>query len=85
MPLSQTLPGTQITDLVTFTIKVNGNPVSTQYQINSIVISKEINRIAAAKIIICDGDAAAQDFSISNQETFIPGAAVEITCGYNLD
>jgi len=85
MPLSQTLPGTQTTDLVTFTIKVNGNPVSTQYQINSIVISKEINRITAAKITICDGDAAAQDFSISNQETFIPGAAVEITCGYDLD
>ena len=83
MPLSQTLPGTQNTDLVTFTIKANGKAVGTEYQVTSINVSKEVNRIPVAKIIIYDGDAAAQDFSISNEETFIPGTEIEISCGYH--
>lgn len=85
MPLSQTLPGTQNTDLVTFTLKVNGQPVSKQYQVTSIGISKEVNRIPMAKIMIYDGDAAAQDFSVSNEETFIPGTEIEVTAGYHSD
>ena len=83
MPLSQTLPGTQNTDLVTFTIKANGEAIGTQYQVASINISKEVNRIPMAKIVIYDGDAAAQDFSISNEETFVPGTEIEITAGYH--
>jgi Rhs element Vgr protein len=85
MPLSQTLPGTQQTDLVTFTLKVNGEAVSTQYQVASITISKEVNKIPFAKLMIYDGDAAAQDFSVSNEETFIPGTEIEITAGYRSD
>jgi len=85
MPLSQTLPGTQQTDLVTFSLKANGEVVSTQYQVSYINISKEVNRIPSARIIIYDGDAAAQDFSISNEETFIPGTEIEITAGYHAD
>ena len=85
MPLSQSLPGTQITDLVTSTIKVGGTAVSTQYQVASIIVQNEVNRIPAAKIIIYDGDAAAQDFSVSNEATFVPGAEIEITVGYHSD
>jgi Rhs element Vgr protein len=83
MPLSQTLPGTQNTDLVTFTIKANGEAIGTQYQVVSINISKEVNRIPMAKIVVYDGDAAAQDFAISNEETFVPGTEIEITAGYH--
>lgn len=83
MPLSQTLPGTQNTDLVTFTIKANGEAIGTQYQVVSINISKEVNRIPMAKIVMYDGDAAAQDFAISNEETFVPGTEIEITAGYH--
>ncbi|MEP6466958.1 MAG: type VI secretion system tip protein VgrG [Parafilimonas sp.] len=85
MPLSQTLPGTQQTDLVTFTLKVGGEAVSTQYHVASIIISKEVNKIPFAKLIIYDGNAAAQDFPVSNEATFIPGTEIEITAGYHLD
>lgn len=85
MPLSQTLPGTQITDLVTFTILINGNTISATYQVSSILISKEVNRIPFAKVMIFDGDAAAQDFPVSDEETFIPGAEIEIKVGYQSD
>ncbi len=85
MPLSQTLPGTQNTELVTFTISINGEAIGPQYQVATMTVSKEINRIPYAKLIIYDGDAAAQDFAVSDEETFIPGAAIDITLGYNSD
>lgn len=85
MPLSQSLPGTQNTDLVTFTIKVNGSDLSTVYQVTSISVQKEVNKVPMARLMIYDGDAAAQDFAISNEDTFVPGAEVEITAGYHSD
>ncbi|HWB25754.1 MAG TPA: type VI secretion system tip protein VgrG [Chitinophagaceae bacterium] len=85
MPLSQTLPGTQETDLVTFTIKANGQAISAQFQVALISISKEVNRIPSAKLIVNDGDAAAQDFAVSNDDTFKPGTEIEITAGYHSD
>jgi len=85
MSLSQTLPGTQDTDLVTFTIKVNGTVLGASYQVASMNFSKEINRIPVAKLLIYDGDASAQDFAISNEPTLIPGAEIEIAAGYHAD
>ena len=85
MSLSQTLPGTQNTDLVTFTIKVNGTVLGASYQVASINFSKEINRIPVAKLLIYDGDASAQDFAISNEPTLVPGAEIEIAAGYHAE
>lgn len=85
MPLSQTLPGTQETDLVSFTIKINGEAISATYNVVSISVLKEVNRIPFAKIIISDGDPAAQDFPVSNEDTFVPGAEIEVSAGYHAD
>jgi Rhs element Vgr protein len=85
MPLSQTLPGAQNTDLVTFTIKVNGTALGTTYQVVSMNFSNEINRIPMAKLVIYDGDPAKQDFPVSNQATLVPGALIEVTAGYHSD
>ncbi|WP_419698350.1 type VI secretion system tip protein VgrG [Mucilaginibacter sp. NFX135] len=85
MSLSQTLPGTQNTDLVTFTIKVNGTVLGASYQVASMNFSKEINRIPIAKLLIYDGNASAQDFAISNEPTLVPGAEIEIAAGYHAD
>lgn len=70
---------------MTFTIKANGEAVSAKYQVSIISIQKEVNRIPFAKLVISDGDAAAQDFSISNEATFVPGTEIEITAGYHSD
>lgn len=85
MPVSQTLPGTQNIDLVTFTIKVNGTALSSNYQVVSINVNKEINRIPLAKLVIFDGDVASQDFTLSNEDTMVPGAEIEVTAGYHSD
>ena len=44
MALSQTLPGTTQTDLVTFTLKINDEAITTRYRVTSILISKEVNK-----------------------------------------
>src|SRR5215475_1729923 len=79
------LPDQPSTDLVTFTLLVNNSAVSREIGVVSIYVHKEVNKISRAKIVVQDGDVAAEDFTISNQETFKPGNQIEIQVGYHLD
>jgi Rhs element Vgr protein len=75
----------QSADLVTQKILVDGEELSGSCSVLTIVVEKEINRIPLAKIILIDGDPAAQDFELSNQDLFLPGKEVEIKAGYHSD
>ena len=77
--------GTLTGGLVSFSIKIDGEAISKIYGVVSIVVSKEINKISSANIIIQDGSASMQDFEISNEDTFIPGKEIEILAGYRTD
>jgi Rhs element Vgr protein len=79
------LPDQQNTDLVTFSLTVNGAPVGKEIAVVSIAVNKEVNKIPWAKLIIQDGDVATEDFAISNQETFKPGNNIEIQAGSHSD
>ena len=68
--------------LVTFTIKIEGTAIAQTNGILSIVVSKEINKISSASLVIQDGSASKQDFEASNQDIFIPGKEIEISAGY---
>lgn len=72
-------------DLVTFKILTEGEELSKIYEVKSIVVNKEVNRIPTAKIVLIDGNAAKRDFELSNEEFLIPGKAIEITAGYHSD
>ena len=72
-------------DLVTYTVKVNGSEIPGDVQILNMSIDKAVNRIPTAQIIIADGDAAAQEFKMSNEDFFIPGNEIEIALGYHSD
>jgi len=60
----------------------NGNEVSRTYQVLSIVVNKEINRIPSASIIIMDGEPSKESFEVSNMPDFEPGKELEIKAGY---
>ncbi len=77
------IPTARPTDLLTHKILVDGEELSSTYQVLSIVVEKEINRIPHAKIVLRDGDPASQDFELSNEEFFVPGKEIEITAGYH--
>ena len=72
-------------DLVTFKILTEGQELSNVYQVKSIVIQKEVNRIPTAKITLIDGQPSERDFKLSNEELLIPGKNIEITAGYHSD
>jgi len=70
-------------DLITFTILLDGQTINSIYQILSVKVFKEVNKIPTAKITILDGDASKEDFEVSNTEDFIPGKEIEILAGYH--
>jgi len=76
-------PITEATDLVSFSILINGKQIDESYQVVSIGIENSVNRIPYASIRILDGSASAEDFSISDSDDFIPGNAVTISAGYH--
>ena len=79
MPAS---PVVATSDLVTYTIKINGQPIDTSFQVLSVMVNNQINRIPFCEIEILDGNADAEDFPISNGSTFIPGNMMEVMAGY---
>ncbi|MFO1430287.1 MAG: contractile injection system protein, VgrG/Pvc8 family [Candidatus Competibacteraceae bacterium] len=52
------------------------------YELLSIDITKEVNRIPSAQLTLIDGDAAQRDFKISNTPFFEPGKELEIKLRY---
>src|SRR3989338_8111118 len=72
-------------DLVTFTVLVDGSAIPGTVQVLSAAVTKEVNRVPVATIVIADGEAPSKDFPLSNEATFLPGKEVEITAGYHSD
>jgi len=82
---SRTIETSKSVDLVTHKILVEGEELSSVYQVKNIAIEKEINRVPFAQIVIVDGEAATQEFKLSNEDLLIPGKQIEITAGYHND
>lgn len=72
-------------DLVTYKVLIDGQEVPQTCQVYSIVVTKEVNRLSTATVVVIDGSAPKADFEISNQDYLIPGKTIEITAGYHLD
>ncbi|WP_282084923.1 type VI secretion system tip protein VgrG [Aquimarina algiphila] len=68
--------------VVTSIIRINGNDIPRTYQVLTVMVVKEVNRISFAKMVIKDGDPAQEDFPGSNDELFIPGNEIEVLVGY---
>jgi Rhs element Vgr protein len=77
------LPVNKNAGTISFTVMANGTEVPATTQIMSVLTNKEINRIPMARLVIKDGNAATEDFAISNLDTFIPGSELEIKAGYD--
>jgi len=64
--------------VATATITSNGKAMDMAYQVLSIDIVREVNRIPYAQLTLIDGDAAKGTFPISDSGFFDPGKPVEI-------
>ncbi|HAP62036.1 MAG TPA: Rhs element Vgr protein, partial [Cytophagales bacterium] len=63
-------------------IKVDGSEIPDTFQVTHINIENMLNRIPRCEIDLTDGDAADEDFPISDSKTFEPGAKIEVQLGY---
>ena len=77
------IPNPSQHDVVTFSILVDGVEINPAYELLSLSVTKEINRIPVAKLVVRDGDAARGDFEISNQADFLPGKKIKIKGGFD--
>jgi Rhs element Vgr protein len=65
----------------TFKLLVDGQKVSGNYGVASIVVHKCVNKVPVAQVMILDGDASKQDFKASSSADFKPGAKMTIRIG----
>lgn len=77
------LPQTQATDVVTLTIRIDGNELPGTVPILGAEVVNQANRIPYARLRIGDGDAARGDFAQSSGDLFVPGNKVELLAGYH--
>lgn len=68
--------------LVTATIRSSGKTMDPSYQLLTLDIIKEANRIPHATLTLLDGDAAQRTFAISDATFFQPGNPIEIKLRY---
>lgn len=76
------IPAAGATGAVSFGFRINGKELPTGLPVYGLTVSKEVNRIPHAKILVIDGNPAQQDFDISSQDWFVPGNEIEIKLGY---
>ena len=75
------IPNPSQHDVSTYDILVDEKAINASYQVLSMVVTKEINRVPMAKIVLRDGEASARDFEISNTDDFTPGKKIKIKIG----
>ena len=82
MANDQTIPQNVKGAAVTFSVKIDGQAIPQTFQIYSVNVLKEVNRIPGAKLTIIDGDPAKQNFLASSDALFVPGKEIELFAGH---
>lgn len=82
MSNERTIPRTGPADVVTTSIRINGEELEQAVQLLGILVHKEVNKIAYARLFIRDGEPALADFPLSNGDAFLPGNEIEVYAGY---
>ena len=69
--------------VIKLTISSGGTKLKESIGILSVDVTKIINKIPMARIVLVDGDMPNQDFPVSNTDDFKPGAEIKIDAGYD--
>lgn len=85
MSNERVIPSDQPKSAATFTVLSGGTATSRTYQLLSLTVNREMNRIPSATLVYVDGEPSRQGFEVSNQGDFEPGKEIEIKAGYRSD
>lgn len=75
------IPNTSLHDVASYQLLVNDTAVDASFQLLSLSVTKEMNRIPFARLVFRDGEAAEKSFAISNDAVFVPGKKIKIKIG----
>ena len=81
----QIIPVEGAHEAVIYEVLVDGTLIDPNFQVMSIDIQLEVNRLASARIVLRDGEPAIANFEISETDTFKPGNSLTINVGYDSD
>jgi len=70
-------------DLIRLRLFSDGQEVSQEHHVLSVVVTRALNRIPTATVVLGDGDPAVSDFPLSGQPLFAPGVELEVRAGYH--
>ncbi len=76
-------PNTNTSSVLKLTVYTNGAKIADTVGIVSVTVTKNINRIPTARIVVLDGDMPNQKFPVSNSDDFKPGTKIKIDAGYD--
>lgn len=71
------------TDTVSMMVTLNGHAMPDDYAVESIHVTRELNRLGTARIVLADGDPSTGGFELSTADTLLPGVTVEVAIGYH--
>jgi Rhs element Vgr protein len=77
-----TIPTPATPDVCTVAILIEGAELPGTFNVLSVAVTRELNRIPTATLQIQDGEASQATFAASNTDHFIPGKKIEIQLGY---
>ena len=66
-----------------FSVLVNGTEMGVKYAVKSVIVTKEINKVSKAKLVLFDGNPADQVFEASASADFDPNKSITIKMGYD--
>lgn len=76
-------PSQHGSSVVRLTVESGGRAIDDTIQVVSVSVHKEVNRIPVARLVVEDGDMPEQDFPVSSSGTFVPGAEIRISAGWD--
>lgn len=82
MSVSLKIPGHDNLHVPSFSVMVGGQDVAAKYGIVSFMVSRHVNRINMARLVLHDGSASKQEFELSSKKLFKPGEKITIKAGY---
>jgi len=71
--------------VVRVTLFSEGTALAESVQLISLTVTRAINRVPTARLVIVDGDMPNKEFPVSDTNDFKPGAAIKINAGYGND
>jgi Rhs element Vgr protein len=83
MSEDRAIPTPAPADRPSFTILSGGTRISAEYQVQAVVVTRSVNKVATAEIVVLDGDPSDETFPASDAAEFVPGAEIEVRAGYH--